>query len=435
VAGARRPGRGLGKRAVGAFEPDRIRVRTGTFSRKPVPSPAGRAVQDRLTAVLAVILTVPDSAKERASVSFFDEPEETRTAPRTGPRRRRPTGGGRRRGPATQQAILVRRLILAAIVVVVIILIAVLVNSCEVSARNSALKDYNNSVASLNAQSVNTSQSFFRTLSGPTSDPTALQTSLAQSLSDATSQLGKAKGLSVPDEVKGAQQNFVSALQERADGIRNIAGQVQPALQSQTAQDAVNSIASDMARFYSSDVLYKDYTVPEIIGALRAAGITVGGLGGQQINSGQFLPSISWLDPQTIAQQLHVSLPSTKSNKPVAPGLHGHQLNSVSVGGTTLQTGSANAIPASPAPTFTLSFANTGDNTETNVKCRVTVAGSKISGQTNVPQTTAHESTQCTVTLNGIPPKGSQQLTATIVPVPGEKTTSNNSLTFPVDFQ
>jgi hypothetical protein len=368
-------------------------------------------------------------------VSFFDEPEETRTPPRTAPRRRRPTGGDRRPRSATQQAILVRRLVLAAIVVVAIILIAVLVNSCEVSARNSALKDYNNSVASLNAQSVTTGSSFFGSLSGPTGDPTSLQTSLAQSLTDATTQLNKAKGLSVPDEVKGAQQNFVSAMQMRVDGIRNIAKEVPPALQSQTAQDALNSIASDMARFYASDVLYKDYTVPEVIGALRAAGITVGGLGGQQINSGQFLPSISWLDPQTIASQLHVSLPSTKNNTPIAPGLHGHQLNSVSVGGTQLQTGSTNSIPASPAPTFTLSFANTGTNTETNVKCRVTVAGSKITGQTNVPQTTAGESTQCTVTLNGIPPKGSHQVTAQIVPVRGEKTTSNNSLTFPVDFQ
>jgi hypothetical protein len=368
-------------------------------------------------------------------VSFFDEPEETRTAPRSAPRRRRSTGGGRRTGPATQQAILVRRLILAAVVVVAIIPIAVLVNSCEVSARNSALKDYNTSVASLNAQSVNTGHSFFATLSGPTSEPTSLQNSLNQSLSDATKQLDRAKALSVPDEVKGAQSNFVLALQMRADGIHNIASEVPSALQSQTAQDAVNSIASDMARFYSSDVLYKDYTVPEVIGALRAAGITVGGLGGQQINSSQFLPSISWLDPHTIANQLHVSLPNSGPSKPIAPGLHGHQLNSVSVGGTQLQTGSTNALPASPAPTFTLSFANTGQNTETNVKCRVTIAGSKDSGLTNVPQTTAGESTQCTVTLNAIPPRGSRQVTATIVPVPGEKTTSNNSLTFPVDFQ
>jgi CARDB len=190
-----------------------------------------------------------------------------------------------------------------------------------------------------------------------------------------------------------------------------------------------------MARFYASDVLYKNYSVPQIIGALRAANITVGGLGGQQVNSSQFLTSIDWLDPTAVAKQLHVSLPSSQSNKPVAPGLHGHQLNSVSLGGTQLQTGSTNSIPASPAPTFTLNFANTGTNTETNVTCKVTIAGSKVTGQASVPQTTAGESTHCDVTLTGIPPKGSHQVTATIEPVPGEKTTSNNSLTFPVTFQ
>jgi hypothetical protein len=368
-------------------------------------------------------------------VSFFDEPEETRTAPRTAPRRRRSTGGPRRPRGTTDQAILVRRIVLAVVVIIAIVLIALLVNSCQVSARNSALKDYNNSVASLNAQSVATGESFFRTLSGPTSDPTALQQSLDQAWSEGSSQLSKAKGLSVPDEVKSAQQYFVSALQERSDGMHNIAGQVQAALQAQTAQDAVNTIASEMARFYSSDVLYKDYTVPEIIGALRAAGISVGGLGGQQINSDQFLPSIAWLNPTTVANTLRAPVPASVSNKPLAPGLHGHQLNSVSVGGTTLQTGSTNAIPASPAPTFTLNFANTGQNTETNVKCKVTIAGSKVSGLTVVPQTTAGESTSCQVTLNAAPPKGSVQVTAEIVPVPGEKNIANNSLTFPVDFQ
>jgi hypothetical protein len=319
--------------------------------------------------------------------------------------------------------------------VLAIVLIAVLVNSCQVNARNSALKDYNNSVASLNAQSVATGSRFFTTLSGGTSNPTGLQQTLDQALGEANGQLSKAKGLSVPDEVKGAHQNFVLALQMRADAIHNIANQVQPALQSQTAQAAVNAIASNMARFYASDVLYKEYTVPEIIGALKAAGIDVGGLSGQQINSDQFLPSIGWLDPVTVAATLKAPVPATAQNKPIAPGLHGHALNSVSVGGTQLQTGSTNSIPASPAPTFTLNFTNTGTNTETGVKCRVTIAGSKVSGQTIVPQTTQGETTTCQVQLNAIPAKGSFQLTATIVPVPGEKFKTNNSETFPVSFQ
>ena len=331
---------------------------------------------------------------------------------------------------------MVRRVGLAVVVVIAIVLIAVLVNSCETSARNSALKDYNNSVASLNARSVQTGSNFFNVLSGGTSNPTSLQERLSQAVGDATTELSNAKGLSVPDEVKGAQQDFVSALQMRKDGMSNIAGDVPPALQSQTSKDAIDSIAAEMARFYASDVVYKDYTVPQIVGALRAAGITVGGLGGQQLNSEQFLPSIQWLDPAHVATALHVTLPASPGQaQHIAPGLHGHELNSVSVGGSTLQTGSTNSIPASPAPTFTLDFANTGQNTETNVKCRVTVSGSSVTGQTIVPQTTAGESTSCQVTLSSTPPTGSHTLTATIVPVPGEKNTANNTLTFPVTFQ
>jgi hypothetical protein len=368
-------------------------------------------------------------------VSFFDEPEETRTAPRTAPPRRRPSGGGGGRRPraANNQSILIRRVVLAVVIVVAIVLIAVLVNSCEVSARNSALKDYNNNVAALNAKSTGTGQSFFSLLSGSKSNPTSLQNSLSEVSGQAASELSQAKGINVPDEVKSAQQNFVTALQMRADGIKNITALVPPALQSQTSQGAVNSIAEEMARFYASDVLYKDYTVPQIIGALRAAGITVGGLGGQQVNGSQFLPSISWLQPSSIASALSVTLPAT--SHPVAPGLHGHALNSVSVGGTTLTTGATNAIPASPAPTFTLSFANTGQNTETNVVCKVTVKGSKVSGQAVVPQTKAGQSYTCQVTLNGAPPSGSQSVVAEVVPVPGEKNSANNFLTFPVDFQ
>jgi hypothetical protein len=39
------------------------------------------------------------------------------------------------------------------------------------------------------------------------------------------------------------------------------------------------------------------------------------------------------------------------------------------------------------------------------------------------------------VTLGASPPKGSYNVTAEIVPVPGEKNIANNSLTFPVTFQ
>jgi hypothetical protein len=332
---------------------------------------------------------------------------------------------------------MVRRLALAAIVIVAIVLIAVLVNSCEVSARNSALKDYNNSVASLNARSVQTGANFFNVLSGGTSDPTSLQQHLNQAVSDATTELNDAKNLSVPDEVKGAQQDFVQALQMRKDGMTNIAGQVGPALQSQTSKDAIDTIAAEMARFYASDVLYKNYSVPQIVGALRAAGITVGGLGGQQLNSSQFLPSIQWLDPTQVATAFHVSLPSTRSTTPTkaAPGVHGHAMQSVSVGGTQLQTLGTNTIPASPPPTFSCTFTNDGQNTETNVTVKVTVVGTGVSGQAVVPQTMPGHQYTAQVTLSSSPPKGTYTVNATVERVPGETTVTHNTQSFQITFQ
>ncbi len=384
-------------------------------------------------------------------MSFFDEAEEPRTAS-TIPRRRRSSGGGGRppngrrpptsrrppggrRPPSDRQAIQVRRAVAAVVFVVAVILAAVGIHSCQVSQRNSSLKDYNNNVSSLIQSSDQTGRQFFGVLSGGASSGNAvnLQNQINEAHLTAANQLSQAKGFDVPDEVKGAQQNLLLALQMRLDGIATIGQEIQPALNGTTSKDAINSIAANMARFYSSDVLYKNYTLPLIAGALKGAGIPIGGTNGETFNDGQFLPDVRWLTPSYVATQLHVTLP-TPSGK-VAPGLHGHELNSVSVGGTTLQTGSTNTIPASPPATFTLSFTNTGTNIENNVVCKVAVSGSSASNQTVVPQTNPGQQATCQVQLRSPPPAGSYTVTATVVPVPGEKHTANNTMTFPVTFQ
>jgi hypothetical protein len=49
--------------------------------------------------------------------------------------------------------------------------------------------------------------------------------------------------------------------------------------------------------------------------------------------------------------------------------------------------------------------------------------------------TTAGQHGSCRVTLTSAPPAATQNVVATIEPVPGEKNKSNNSLSFPVTFQ
>jgi hypothetical protein len=323
----------------------------------------------------------------------------------------------------------------ATALVIVLILIVVGVHSCQVSQRNSALKDYSDNVASLNQNSDQTGHQFFTLLSsgGGASNVTNLQSQINEARVGADNQLTRAKSMDVPSEVTGAQQNLLLALQMRRDGIADVATQIQPALGSTANQDAVNQIAGDMARLYSSDVVYKSYTLPLIASALHSAGIGVGGTNGQSFNSGQFLPDIQWLTPSYITSQLHATAPT--SNKKPAPGIHGHRMDSVSVGGTTLQTGSTNTIPANPPAMFTCNFTNDGQNTETNVVVKVTVSGTSISGQAIVPQTTAGQQSTAQVTLSSAPPAGSYTVSATVEKVPGETVTTHNTLTFPVTFQ
>jgi hypothetical protein len=326
-------------------------------------------------------------------------------------------------------------MIAAGVILVVVILLVVGVHSCQVSARNSALKDYANGVSSLIQQSNQTGDQLFKELAtgGGSGNAQALQNQINQTRVRAQSDLTRAQGLSVPDEMRPADQNLLLTMHMRLDGISNIAIEIQPALGTSTSKDAINAMATNTARLYASDVVYKGYTAPLIASALHAAGIGVGGTNGVQIEGGQFVPDIQWLTPPFITTRLGAQAAAV-TGKP-APGLHGHSLDSVSVNGTTLQTGSTNTLTANPPPKFTLSFTNGGQNTEHNVICKVTVSGTSASGQTTVAQTTAGQSTTCDVPLSSAPAPGSYTVTATVQPVPGEKNTANNTLSFPVTFQ
>ncbi len=319
------------------------------------------------------------------------------------------------------------------IVIVVIVLVALLVHSCQVSATNSALQDYTNTVSSLNQQSVANGRQLFTQLAtaAGSSSVTNVQNEINQIRASEQRVYKKATEASVPDQVKAANANFVQALKMRVDGINNIAKEIQPALSSTATPASVNALAAEIARFYASDVLYKDYALPRIVGALHAAGTRF-----SPINAGQFLPNVQWVLPSFVGSELHVTVPGTQPTK-ATPGLHGHSLTSVSVAGTTLQTGSTNTIAASPIPTFTLNFSNGGTNNEQNVKCKVTVNGTNpaVTGTTTVPETFAGKSATCSVKLNAAPPKGTQTVVATVEKVLGEKNVANNTITYTVTFQ
>jgi LysM repeat protein len=150
------------------------------------------------------------------------------------------------------------------------------------------------------------------------SNASNLETQVDNARMSAQTQLGRARGLSTPGQLQNAEQQLVLALRMRVDGIRNIAQQLPAALQPATASAATGLIAAEMARFYASDVLYKDYTLPQLISALRQAGIAVGGTSGEPIFQGQFVPDVQWLTPAFVASELKAPAKSSTSKSGAA---------------------------------------------------------------------------------------------------------------------
>ena len=190
-----------------------------------------------------------------------------------------------------------------------------------------------------------------------------------------------------------------------------------------------------MQQFLASDVIYSQRVQPYIRDALDAAGIT-----GQQISGSRSLPNLGWLDVDAIAAVLGSKRAAggKGASRTPAPGLHGHGLLSVAVGNTTL-TDQTNRLTASGNVTFTVKFANQGDNNEEDVTVKVTVrpsGGKAIVKQKRINQTTAKQEVTANIALGQAPPIGTpSQIIVEILKVPGEVNTDNNKQTYTAIFQ
>jgi CARDB len=341
----------------------------------------------------------------------------------------------------------VRRLVAAGAVVLVIVLMVVLVKGCVDNRREAALKDYNRSVHTLVEQSRSeVSKQLFDALSGASGqDQQQVQETISQLTSSADEQLAQAQRLDPPDAMKEAQSDLVLLMSLRRDGVAKIADLIQTALGGTAgAGRAVDEIAGQMQAFNASDVVYSQRVAPLILKGLKDDGIAAsydGTAGEEVLPYASFLPEgtgLSWLSPDYVAQQLGAPTSSGRPSGTPTPGLHGHQLDSVSVNGVDLTTDGPNRLPASPPPTFTVNFTNGGDNDETNVKVTVEISGSgpTLRAQAIVASTTAGAAATASVTMRQSPStSGSSTIRVTVEPVLGEGNTDNNTATYTALFE
>lgn len=371
-------------------------------------------------------------------MSFFDEGDAPRTA-RAGRAPRRPPSRGR--AQRDQQQLRTRRAIALVAVVVVFLLLVLGIKSCVNGAAKGALRDYNGSVSSIvRASETKVSGPLFVQLSGAAGRAQRARPDVQTAFNDlrveADGELGRAERLSVPDALKGAHRDLLLVLELRRDGVARIAEQIQPAFGSNSGP-AIATIAAQMGRFLASDVVYSQHVAPLIREKLAAKAIAVGG-GGEEVAGSRFLPDLGWLDPSYVNARLTGGTAAgAKRGKP-APGSHGHALTSVAVGGTALTAGGAtNRVTAGTSPAFTVKVLNQGQNAESDVPVKVSItgAGAPIEETKSIARSPAGGSSTIDIPLKS-PPRAGAPVTVkvTVVPVPGEKTISNNTQTYTVLF-
>jgi hypothetical protein len=328
--------------------------------------------------------------------------------------------------------------------VLLIVLFGLFVKGCSDSRAKQALKDYNTKVTALAAESQSTGKEFFALFNGAQPSAQTLQTRISSLRAQAEKTLDQGRQLSVPDGMVPAQQSLLIALELRQDALDQTAKTIRTALgdSGEQADAAISSIAGQMSALNASDVLYNTRVSNLIRDTLNNKGVVVE----NNIAKSTFVPDVSWLSPQYIAQKLDQQLTSGKGagnsgaqQQTTGPGLHGTGLNATSAGQQTLQPSVSNQITYQPGMSFFVSFTNQGDNDEFKVKVTLRIeseSSSPITIATTVPSIAKGAKATAELKLNRTPPLNtSAQIRVTVAPVPGEKKTDNNKSTYPALFK
>jgi hypothetical protein len=327
---------------------------------------------------------------------------------------------------------MLRRALALAAGVIVLILLVFGVKGCLDSRADSALKDYNRDInAVVTDSNQRVSAPLFDQLSNGGSVNTMVQ-NVRQLRVNAEENFRRARALSAPGDMAEAQRHALVALSLISEGVGKIADDL-PQISGSQKRRAAERIAGSMRTFLASDVVFSQRVDPYIKEVLDDHDIQ-----GQAIVASQFLPDDTWLSPSTVGDRLGVAGAGTSTGGGSCASVCGHGLTSVEIGGVTLQPNGSNTVRLPTTPAFTVDFQNQGQSDEFDVPVRVSIsaAGLKtITAQKRVDETKAGQPASTQIRLTTLPPLNRPvRVRATVAPVSGEKTTSNNTQAYTVTF-
>jgi hypothetical protein len=331
---------------------------------------------------------------------------------------------------------MVRRSIAAGAGVIVLVLLVLAFRGCLDSRKESAFRDYSADVTALVRESNQQSEALFQLITEAGGANDVDVTNELNALARQSEQfVERAEGADVPDELASTDRFLVSALEFRRNGVLAIAERL-PALRAQEdggdSQGATSgSIASSMRSFLVSDVIYNNRVLPGLTAALDSEGL----LAETQLPRSEYLPTVDWVLPSTIAER--VGSGGGAGDEAAAPGLHGNGLESVAVAGQAVTADTSLTVPLTGDVTFDLTVANQGENDESDVGIAITIGSGAdaITIDESIDAIAAGEVQTLSIPLAEEPATGQNvPITVEVESVPGEEDDSNNSIEFSAIF-
>jgi hypothetical protein len=369
---------------------------------------------------------------------FFDEPETEEATERVRTPRRSPPGGPRR--PVRPPAGLIPMLRLAGLIAFLIlaaVLLVVLARGCASNSKHDKYQAYIEDVRGIASRSQQVGRDLNRTFAATGIKESQLETKIKGYAAQEQQEVAQARQLNPPGPLRVENDHLIEVLQLRASALSRLADAFR---QTATAKNATTSgrLIADQARLLvASDVNWDFYFKEPTRLELENQNIRdIGGVPDSNIFPNPDLASTQAM--MTVWSRVHGAATGGTPG-----GNHGSALVSVTAlpDGKRLDPGgsaSDNQITASTDLAFQIAVSDSGDFQEFNVGVTLTIQKSPKSIVLKKKIDVINAGETKTVTFTGVDINGLFGLPTTVrvdvEPVPGEKTTTNNSAEYKVIF-
>jgi outer membrane murein-binding lipoprotein Lpp len=372
---------------------------------------------------------------------FFDEPETEEASERVRTPRRPPPGGPRRPIRPPQGLIPMLRLAgLIAFVILAAVLLVVGIRGCASSGKHAKYEGYLRDVRAIARRSDQIGKDLNTALSATGIKESDLETKISSLSAQQQQEVAQALQIKPPGPLQVEHDHLIEVLKLRASGLSRLADAFrQTATAPARASATSGRLIADQARLLvASDVNWDFYFREPTRLELQHQNISdIGGVPDSSI-----IPNPELASTQAMTQ-VWLRVHGAATGGSTTAGNHGSALVSVTAlpDGKKLNpsgTASDNQITASTDLAFRVVVSDSGAFQEFNVGVTLTIQKSPkpIVKRLKIPVINAGETK--TVTFTNIDINGLFGLPTTlkvdVEPVPGEKTTTNNSAEYKVIF-